>query len=213
MTGRDFARTVFINCPFDKHYAPLLEATLFCIVYFGFLPRLANESLETGENRLDKIVYLIKNSMYSVHDISVCKSTKADEYFRLNMPFELGIDFGFRRSGLDHFQEKKFLIFESEQYDLKHSLSDIAGQDVEFHRSDYELVIKKVRNFFFVEANIKAPGPSRLISDYATFQGWMIEKKIYEGHSSEEAMNLPTKERLDEMRAWMNLGKPNAFLP
>jgi hypothetical protein len=54
-----FERSVFVNCPFDSDYAPLLEAALFCLVYFGFSPRLANERLEAGENRLDKIVEMI----------------------------------------------------------------------------------------------------------------------------------------------------------
>lgn len=129
------------------------------------------------------------------------------------MPFEFGIDVGLRRSGAKHLLQKKFLIFEEEPYDLKHALSDTAGQDVEFHHCDYELIIKKVRDFFRVEANVHAPGPSRLVSDYATFQGWMTEKKIYEGHSEKDAMSLPTRERLDEMKIWIELGKPAEFSP
>jgi hypothetical protein len=107
----------------------------------------------------------------------------------------------------------KFLIFEEEPYDLKRSLSDTAGQDVEFHRCDYETVIKKVRNFFRVEASIHVPGPARIISDYATFQGWMMEKKISEGHSPGDAINLPTRERLEEMQIWIDAGKPATFTP
>lgn len=110
-------------------------------------------------------------------------------------------------------EEKKFLIFEEKQYDLKRSLSDIAGQDAEFHDGNYEQIIKKVRNFFRVEADVSAPGPSKLVSDYATFQGWMTEKKLYEGHSEDEAMTLPTRERLDEMKVWIELKKPAEFRP
>jgi hypothetical protein len=131
----------------------------------------------------------------------------------MNMPFEFGVDVGFRRSGTERFRAKKFLIFEQDPYDLKRALSDTAGQDVEFHRCDYEMIIRKVRNFFRVEAGIPAPGPARLISDYATFQGWMMEKKIYEGHSPEDAMKLPTRERLDEMQIWIDRGRPAAFAP
>jgi hypothetical protein len=206
-----FDHTVFINCPFDEEYAPLLEAAIFCVVYFGFTPRLANERLEGGENRLDKIVGMIRGSKYSIHDLSRCRSKGIDEFFRMNMPFEFGMDLGFRRSGLHGLDEKKFLIFEQEPYDLKRSLSDVAGQDVEFHRGNYESVIRKVRDFFRVEANIAAPGTSRLISDYVTFQGWMTEKKIEEGHSEKDALNLPTRERIDEMTNWVEAGKPIKF--
>lgn len=72
-----FERAVFVNCPFDDDYAPLLEAALFCIVSFGFSPRLANERLEAGENRLDKIIEMIRESKYSIHDLSRCKAKEA----------------------------------------------------------------------------------------------------------------------------------------
>jgi hypothetical protein len=41
----------------------------------------------------------------------------------------------------------------------------------------------------------------------------MIEKKIHEGHSEKEALNLPTRERLDEMQRWNDLGRPAGFVP
>lgn len=64
-----------------------------------------------------------------------------------------------------------------------------------------------------MEAGVNAPGPSKLVSDYATFQGWMIEKKIVEGHSEREAVNLPTQGRVDEMKAWVRLGRPGEYQP
>jgi hypothetical protein len=100
----------------------LLEAAIFCVVYFGFAPRLANERVDSGENRLDKIVEMIRGSRYSIHDLSRCRSDGAGEFFRMNMPFEFGVDMGFRRSGESRFANKKFLIFEREQYDLKRAL-------------------------------------------------------------------------------------------
>ena len=213
MSDQQFDRSVFINSPFDEDYAPLLEAALFCIVSFGFTPRLANERLEAGENRLEKIIGMIRGSKYSIHDLSRCKAKRRAEFFRMNMPFEFGIDVGLRRSGAQRYRDKKFLVFEEKQYDLKRALSDIAGQDAEFHNCDFELVIKKVRHFFRVEARVSARGPAEIISDYVTFQGWMTEKKIFEGHSEKEAMALPTRERLDEMVVWNALGKPNEFVP
>lgn len=213
MADDQFSRTVFVNCPFDEEFAPLLEAALFCLIYFGFSPRLANERLEAGENRLDKILGLIRGAQYSIHDLSRCQARESAEFLRMNMPFEFGIDVGLRRSGIKNLAKKKFLIFEHTQYDLKRALSDTAGQDVDFHSGDYELMIKKVRNFFRVEAEISAPGPSRLISDYATFQGWMTEKKICEGHSEEDTVKLPTRERLDEMKIWNKLHRPTVFNP
>ena len=82
-----------------------------------------------------------------------------------------------------------------------------------YHKDDYVQIIRHVRDFFRVEANVEVPGPARINADYATFQGWMTEKKIYEGHSEREALSLPTRERLDEMRAWMDSDQPTDFVP
>jgi hypothetical protein len=202
---------VFINCPFDDEYAPLLEAILFCITYVGLNARLATERLEAGENRLDKIFELARGARYSIHDLSRCQSQAANEYARMNMPFELGLDLGIRRSAADLPSPKKFLIFERNPYELKRTLSDLAGQDVFAHKEDYLEVIRGMRDFLKVEARKDIPGATRIISDYETFQGWMLEKKINEGHSERDALRLPTSERLQEMRTWVDEGKPVEF--
>jgi len=131
----------------------------------------------------------------------------------MNMPFEYGIDVGLRRCGDRFYSDKKFLIFEKNRFDFKKALSDIAGQDVAAHENNFEIIIGEVRNFFRVEAGIDIPGRARLLGEYATFQGWMTEKKIDEGHSEDEATALPTRERLDEMQNWLRLGKPAKFVP
>ena len=91
-----FEQCVFINCPFDKDYEPILQAVLFCVIYLGFTPKIASQSNDSGENRLTRIQHLIEQSKYSIHDLSRCVAAKKGEYFRLNMPFELGVDYGCR---------------------------------------------------------------------------------------------------------------------
>ena len=130
----------------------------------------------------------------------------------MNMPFELGLDMGRQRAPVPETSDKKFLIFEREPYELKRCLSDIAGVDVEFHRNDYQLVFKKLRDFLRVEAGRDLPGATALKNEYDTFQGWMTEKKINEGHTEKEALQLPTQERLDEMHKWMELGRPSLYV-
>lgn len=183
---------------------------LFCVVYLGFSPRLANERLESGQNSLDKVIDLIRSSKFSMHDLSRCRAEVAGEHFRMNMPFEFGLDLGFRLAEPDKFGSKRFLIFEGDRFDLKKSLSDIAGQDVEFHERDFGKIIEKTRDFFRVEGGVSAaPGAAKIIADFQTFTGWLTEKKISEGHSQKQALNLPTRERLDEMKIWLIEGKPS----
>ena len=54
-----FDRNVFINCPFDEGYLPLLRPLLFTTFYVGLNPRITLESLDSGRPRIDKIVKLI----------------------------------------------------------------------------------------------------------------------------------------------------------
>jgi len=91
---RTFGKNVFINCPFDEAYRPLLEPLLFTIVSFGYCPRIAAERSDSGESRLSKIAELVAESKYSIHDLSRLKAPKAGALQRMNMPFELGIDYG-----------------------------------------------------------------------------------------------------------------------
>jgi hypothetical protein len=46
--GADFELNVFINCPFDEQYYPLLRPLLFTVVYLGFNPRIASERSDSA---------------------------------------------------------------------------------------------------------------------------------------------------------------------
>lgn len=69
-----FTDSVFINCPFDREYAPIFEAIVFCVVACGFVPRCALEAGDSGTVRLDKIRGLIAGSRFAVHDLSRLES-------------------------------------------------------------------------------------------------------------------------------------------
>src|SRR5213592_3434741 len=116
VTRRDaFSRNVFVNCPFDSNYLPLLRPFLFTIVYVGFVPRIASERSDSGENRIDKICAMIRECRYSIHDLSRLRASEIGEFSRMNMPFELGVDFGCRVFGTSRVTTKKFLVLEKDQ--------------------------------------------------------------------------------------------------
>lgn len=85
---------------------------VFCVVRSGMIPRLASETIESGSNRLEKILSLISECKYSIHDLSYAKAPKKGALFRMNMPFELGLDMGRRRAPDPETEDKKFLILE-----------------------------------------------------------------------------------------------------
>jgi hypothetical protein len=75
-----FDSNVFINCPFDREYHSLLRPLLFTVICLGFTPRIATERSDAGENRLDKIRELIRESKYSLHDLSRLKSKNLHDF-------------------------------------------------------------------------------------------------------------------------------------
>ncbi|KQT43052.1 hypothetical protein ASG43_16130 [Aureimonas sp. Leaf454] len=203
-----YEECVFINCPFDKEYAPLLQAMLFCVIYLGFRPRLATERSDAAENRLAKICELIKASKYSIHDLSRCQALQEGEHYRLNMPFELGIDYGCRQFDGGDRSDKKILVLEEKPYRYQISLSDMAGSDIQVHGAKFDVIIRKVRNWLVSEARIEAAGASRISNSYFDFQSWYFEKQIAAGFSEEDILDYPTHELLVAMTDWVDLGRP-----
>ena len=208
MTQIGFERCVFINCPFDEDYEPILQSILFCIIYLGFLPRLATESSDSGAVRLDKIRQLIEASKYSIHDLSRCQAKQAGDHFRLNMPFELGLDYGCRQYFGNGRETKTILILEEEKYRYQAAISDLAGCDIQAHKGDHQIAVRKVRNWLSSEAGASQHGASKILGAYADFQEWYYEKQLAAGFSDEDIQDYPTSELLGAMTEWVDLGKP-----
>jgi hypothetical protein len=87
-------RSVFINCPFDAEYIPLLRALLFTLTFCGLRPRIASERHDSAEVRISKILAMMRECKYSIHDLSRMEASASHP--RFNMPFELGLDIGMR---------------------------------------------------------------------------------------------------------------------
>jgi len=203
-----FERCVFINCPLDEDYEPILQAVLFCIVYLNFSPRISTERNDSGEYRLGKIRELIENSKYSIHDLSRCQALEKGEYFRLNMPFELGIDYACRKYFGKGREEKRFLILEERKYRYQAVISDLNGCDVEAHGGDYQKAVRKVRNWLVSETGVAADGATRILGAYVDFQEWHYERQLAAGFSEEDIQDYPTSELLESMNSWIAEGKP-----
>jgi hypothetical protein len=75
-----FNDNVFVNCPFDEEYLPLLRPLLFTIFRLGLRPRIALEELDSGAPRVQKIIRLIASSRYAIHDLSRLQAREAGEY-------------------------------------------------------------------------------------------------------------------------------------
>lgn len=173
---------IFINCPFDDEYLPLLRTLLFVARFYDLEVKIASLDLDSKSNRLARIIALMRESKYSVHDLSRMKSVKEGEYYRMNMPFELGLDYGI---GGD---EKVFLIFENEPYKLKLALSDINGWDVRPHLDTPETLVKEFRRW--IVANRDMPKELR---DFSYSDIWYKYNDFY-GSFSDHMKNHNLKD-------------------
>ena len=196
-----FDRNVFINCPFDEEYLPLLRPLLFTTIYLGLNPRIALETLDSGQPRINRIIKLIKESRFAIHDLSRLKAKKVGEYFRLNMPFELGIDFGCQvfRAGC---RSKRCLILETERYRYQAALSDLSNSDIGVHKNDPQTLVVNVRNWLNNQARLNAPGPSRVWGAFLEFMGDNYDTLKSRGFSDADIKSLPIDELMTGMRGW-----------
>ena len=104
----DYNTSVFINCPYDSAFEPLLHGIVFAVHHMNLKPKLALDSVDAGHPRLEKIFHLIQNCKYSIHDLSRTELDPNHGFPRFNMAFELGLDLGCKRFGKRHHEEKRF---------------------------------------------------------------------------------------------------------
>jgi len=202
----NFRTNVFINCPFDKEYKSILRPMLFTIVYFGFNPRLASERSDSLEQRIEKILTLIKECKYSIHDLSRLKAEKAKELFRLNMPFELGIDYGCRRASVSYLNGKKCLILEKSRFDIKKALSDLAGIDIKNHDNKPSKTVQVLQHWFIETVGLDddVPSPSALWDKFNEFSYDFYERRKSEGYSKDDLRMMPVPQYIRFIKRWID---------
>jgi hypothetical protein len=163
---------------------------LYVLVKNGLIPRLSLEVSDSGQIRLEKITNIIKSCKYGIHDLSIVKSTKAKEFARMNMPFELGIDYGLRISDVSPLSTKQFLILEAVKYDYMKAISDINGFDIKVHGNDTEKIIECLYKWLSETLNVhKQDPPLKIFYDYTYFNAELFEKKMREFSSEKLAKN------------------------
>lgn len=199
-----FEKNVFINCPFDDDYRVLLKPLLFTIRYCGLTPRIASERMDSSEIRLDKIIEIIQASKFSIHDLSRIKSSKKGEYYRLNMPLEIGLDLGCKLFHTEQkYREKKSLILEGERFSIHKALSDLSGSDVKCHDNDSEKLVEVVRTWL-VEVGIRhLDGPNHIWDEFNYFLADLNDDCLRRGFKMAQADALPIPEFMSFLHTWL----------
>lgn len=158
------ARSVFINCPFDRGYKPLLDAILFTVHDCGFQARIALEDVG-GRARMERIVELIAQSQYAICDLSRVDAP------RLNMAFETGLVLGARYFGGETHRTKDLLILDRVERRYKKTLSDLGGVDGAAHGNRPPRAIGQVRHFLARKCGDRdIPGEAFIVRRFRRFQ-------------------------------------------
>ncbi len=170
----NYTDNVFVNCPFDATYHQMFEAMIFAIHDCGFIARCAREENDSGNVRMLKIMKIIDQCKYGIHDISKAEADIVSGLARFNMPLELGVFMGAKNyaSPRHYNKEKRILILDSEQFRYQQFISDLAGQDISSHNMSVSDLIIKVRDFLFGHAGrTTIPGGSYI---HGRFQDCLI---------------------------------------
>lgn len=220
-----YSNNIFINCPFDNDYYPLLKSLLFTCLFCELTPKLS-ETKDGDDIRVRQIQKLIEKSKYSIHDISRIlpdaylnllketnkkskkktkgkkKSINEKEFLpRFNMPFELGLDLGCKHYSKT---DKKCLILEEKQYRYKEVISDIAGQDVTSHDNSPYLLMKSVRNWIYTFNKKSKPKSFKLIWDlFNEFLFDFDQDMKAESLDPNKMWEIPFSELIDIMKEWI----------
>lgn len=200
----EWDKNVFINCPFDDQYLELLRPLLFTVVFLGYSPRIASERSDSLESRLDKICKLIRASQYAIHDLSRLRTRDVGEFSRMNMPFELGIEYGCRVFGTGRLGSKRCLILEKEPHDFRKALSDLSGIDIKSHNNEPVRAVRAVRNWFVETVGltgVKSAG--HIWYRFTDFTTDFYDRRKAEGYSDDDLNMMPVAEYTDFIASWL----------
>jgi hypothetical protein len=164
------AGNVFLNCPFDDQYDPIFKAVVFAVHACGFTLRCAKESSGTESVRIEKIITMIRECEFGIHDLS--RVDTLGKLPRFNMALELGIFIGARSFGGKPQKGKKFFVLEGRSKQYHQTLSDISGQDPGCHNNTPEEAVKEVRKWLSDQVGTKpgVPGKDRIMLLYGQFR-------------------------------------------
>jgi hypothetical protein len=136
----------------------------------GFRARCALEADDALDSRFSKIQAIIAQCRYSVHDISRTEPDGDPPLPRFNMPLELGVFIGARAFGGDSHSDKRALILDSIPYRYQRFISDIAGQDIQYHQGKVATAITRVAAWLRNKSRRRTiPGGAAIAGEYRVF--------------------------------------------
>lgn len=197
-----FETNVFINCPFDTQFKPLLKALVFTTLYLDLNPILS-KTLSSSNIRVNQIKGHIRNSKFGIHDLSRNKPMALNELPRFNMPYELGLDIGAAEYGNTKLKTKRALILDTERFHYQKVISDIAGQDIENHNDDSQTLVIKVRNWFSNQSDVNISGPTEIWIAFNQFNADLVSN-LSASYTADDIEQMPIGDYIKFAQDWIS---------
>ena len=153
-----------------------MRALIFAVYDCGFAPRSALEADNASEVRFHKILRIISDCKFGIHDLARDKSPNRRPHF--NMPLELGLFLGASNLGVRRDRAKQCLILDRDRHRYRTFCSDLAGHDIHDHRGKPEQAITRVRDWLSIPAadgDIEIPSGSIIAGRYKQFESILPE--------------------------------------
>lgn len=150
---------------------------------------------------VDKITQLIAESKFGIHDLSRMIAAKKGEVYRMNMPFELGMDYGCKQFKDGKWADKKILILDKEQHRFKQALSDLSGCDIKPHKDDPQQAVIAVRDWLITEELNRGSSGAEVWRQFNDFRAYLYDEVVIKDkHSSIDAVQVT--EVIHHIREW-----------
>jgi hypothetical protein len=127
----------------------------------------------------------------------------------MNMPFELGIEYGCRLFGPGPLSSKRCLVLEKEQHEFRKALSDLSGIDIKKHDDQPDQIVRAVRDWFVETVGLRGvASPTVIWYRFTDFASDFYDARRKEGFSEDDLNMMPVAEYLDFIARWVaDLGK------
>lgn len=209
--ARVLGTSVFLNCPYDTRYTPLLRSLVFTTMYCGFRPRSVLEAPTVSKARLQRILAIMADCQFGIHDITLAEPD-SDGLPRSNVPFELGVFQGLQRFGPRLSGERRSLILSEDSLQHQKYLSDISGMDVQAHGSDPRKLSKVVSNWLHAASGRDVfPPSSEVWSKYKWFCSDL--PKVVSSLQLDSADDLSFTDFTWVISEWLTSNLPSAANP
>lgn len=204
--GEPKDKWVFINISTDEDYRLMRQAIIFTLAFMRFWPRSTSEKpFGAEEVRFEKIIELIHECKYSLHDLSCIEPDPINNLPRFNMPLELGLAFGNKRYADAN---KEVFVLDGLEHQFRKCCSDLECFDFPHHNKNPDQVVKAIRNWLDLEVPPKFPKGNFLVQQYHDFCEWLVVFCEKEYHLKPEELTF--KDLVNMSLAWAGI---NALAP